>query len=254
VAAKVLSGGSLQVFASGLASGAVVSAGGVATIAHGGATRATSVSSGGMEKVGGATTGTVVLSGGQEVVLSGGVASASVVSNGGVETVSSGGALAGGLKIAGGEAIISGTVAAGQTVTFTTSGDLELDNLAGFGAKISGLTTSTQKIDLGGFTFSAGETVTWTQAGTSGTLKVTDGAKTASLTLIGTYTTANFHLSNDGHGGTFVVDPPVTPATAPFVQAIAGFRGEDASPFAGVHSGGAATVAAQIVAVATSGR
>jgi len=44
---------------------------------------------------------------------------------------------------------------------------------------------------------------------TSGTLKVTDGIHTANIELLGQYSTANFHLSADGHGGTIVTDPKV---------------------------------------------
>ena len=73
---------------------------------------------------------------------------------------------------------------------------LELDNLPGFAAKISGMSKATQQVDLGGFTFTVSESVTWAQAGTSGTLTVTDGAKVAHLTLIGTYATADFMLSH----------------------------------------------------------
>ena len=60
--------------------------------------------------------------------------------------------------------------------------------------------------DLGGFAFSAGETRSFTEAGslTSGTLTVVDGGQTANLTLLGNYVTSNFVLSNDWHGGTFV--------------------------------------------------
>jgi hypothetical protein len=100
-------------------------------------------------------------------------------------------------------------MAAGQIVDFLgTAGVLALDNLAGFHAKISGLGTPNEKIDLGGFAFSAGETAAWTQSGTSGTLTVSDGVKTAKLTLIGTYADGSFNLADDGHGGTFVTDPP----------------------------------------------
>jgi len=116
-------------------------------------------------------------------------------------------------------------MAAGQTVSLTGSGGkLALDNMAGFHAKISGLTHAAQLIDLSGFTFSDGPTVAWTQAGTSGTLTVTDGAKVAKLTLIGTYATSDFHLADDTHGGTFVND--TQPAAARFAQAAAGVSGD----------------------------
>jgi len=112
-----------------------------------------------------------------------------------------------GLRISGGTAVISGSVASGQTMTFVGSGgDLALYNLSGFAAVISGFSTGDQ-IDLGGFAFSSnGETRTFTEAAnkTSGTLTVVDGGKTASLTLAGSYVTSAFMLTNDGAGGTFV--------------------------------------------------
>jgi len=125
--------------------------------------------------------------------------------------VSAGAAVAGGLTLNGGEAVISGTVGAGQTISFTASGgDLVIDSVSTFSASIGGMTDASDKIDLGGFTYGAGETVSWTEAAgnTSGTLTVTDGAKTASLTLLGSYVTSDFSLSDDGIGGTHVVDPP----------------------------------------------
>jgi hypothetical protein len=133
---------------------------------------------------------------------------------------------------------------------------LELDNLPGFHAKISGMKSATQQVDLGGFAFSSsGESVAWIQSGTSGTLTVSDGAKVAHLTLIGTYTSGSFKLTSDGHGGTFVADPPShTAPAAAFVQAIAGLPG-DRSGFVGVHAGGTAAISAPaFAAAATSGR
>jgi hypothetical protein len=165
-------------------------------------------------------------------VASGGVTSAASLWAGGSLVVSAGGAVSAGLTLHGGKAVISGTMAAGQSARFagSTAAVLELANLAGFHAAISGLTTSNQKIDLDGFADSStGETVAWSQTGTSGTLTIKDGAKTASLTLIGTYTSSSFNLADDGHGGTFVSDPPVLPAAVQqFAQAAA------------VHGGGSA--------------
>ena len=95
-------------------------------------------------------------------------------------------------------------------------GGKKLDNLADFHAAISGLNVSTQKVDLGGFKYSTSETVAWAQSGTSWTLTVKDGAKTATLKLIGSYVGSDFHLSNDGHGDTTVADPPAaSPTTDP---------------------------------------
>ncbi|HZZ88111.1 MAG TPA: hypothetical protein VFE13_07220, partial [Caulobacteraceae bacterium] len=208
---RVSSGGVLRVSSGGAASGAVVRLGGIETVAAGGTATATHLF--GKEFVFGRTSHTSVGSGGREFVAAGGAAVGAVVSKGGTLLVSAGGAVSGGLTLSGGNAVISGTMAAGQAVKFAGSGVLELDNLPGFAAKISGLSAPAEKIDLGGFAFGAGETRTWTQSGGSGTLVVRDGGKTATLTLIGAYATSDFHLANDGHGGTYVADHGPAPAT-----------------------------------------
>jgi autotransporter passenger strand-loop-strand repeat protein len=217
------------------------------------------VASAGTLKVssGGTASATTVLSGGNETVFSGGRVLRTVLS-GGTLTVSSGATILGGLTLHGGRAVISGTMAAGQTATFVgVSGVLELDNLAGFKAKISGLSDPSDKIDLGGFTFSAGESVTWVQSGTSGTLGVTDGAKHATLTLIGSYTASSFHLTSDGHGGTFVADPPaaIAGATTRFAQALASLSTPTAANTVPVSASGASSFAETLHATSSaSGR
>ena len=72
--------------------------------------------------------------------------------------------------------------------------------------------------EIGGFTYSSGESVSWAQSGTSGTLTVSDGARTASLTLDGTpvYSTpvpvnANWsvlrlELTNSGKDGAHILE------------------------------------------------
>ena len=197
-------------------------------------------------------------SGGTAVVSSAGTIVAAQVFAGGTLMVSSGGNVSGGLVMHNGQVTIDGTMAAGQTVSFAGAGGvLRLDNLAGFHAKISGLSVAAEKIDLGGFAFSSGETVTWTQSGTSGTLTVHDGAKTAALTLIGTYASSSFNLHADGHGGTFVSDAPAAMAAARFGQAVAGFQAiqAPAGPDVAVHGGGRALLGVSLALVtATSGR
>jgi autotransporter passenger strand-loop-strand repeat protein len=226
----------------------------------GGTAFGTVISAGGHEQVakGGATSGSVVGSGGREVVSSGGQAARTIIS-GGELYVSSGGQIALGLTIDGGLANIAGTMSAGQTVRFTgSSGVLSLHNLGGFHAKISGLHLSGQEVDLAGFAFSTGETATWTQAGTSGTLTVHDGAKTANLVLIGAYATSDFHLAQDGHGGTFVTDPKAasqTIAATRFAEAAAGLQGGRLTGGVANPQGNAPmTGAAPLAAVATTSR
>ena len=121
------------------------------------------------------------------------------------------------------------------------------------------MSRATQRLDLGGFAFSSGESVTWTQSGTSGTLTVSDGAKVAQLTLIGTYATGDFQLSTDGHGGTFVDDPPAhhaAPAAANFAQTVAGLT-SDGAGFATIHTRRGSAVmngAMPLLTATTSGR
>jgi autotransporter passenger strand-loop-strand repeat protein len=204
----------------------VVSSGGVEFVSSGGTTSNSVLLRAGFELVssGGVASGTVISSGGREYVYSGGIDRHSIINSGGLSfimsagtvsggklisggslVVSSGGIVQAGLTISGGTATISGTVGAGQTITFAGSGDLALYNLPAFNATISGFSTG-DMFDLGGFTYSASETRSFIEAAshTSGTLTVTDGGQSANLTLLGSYATSNFVLSNDLHGGTFV--------------------------------------------------
>jgi autotransporter passenger strand-loop-strand repeat protein len=206
----------------------VVSSGGTATVLNGGTTRSTRLTGVGaalLVSSGGVASGTTISSGGVEHVSGGGTDRLSIISSGGAEfiqsagivsgttlisgarlSVSSGGLIQAGLSISGGTAVISGTMAAGQKVGFGgTGGDLALYNLGAFAAQISGFATG-DEFDLGGFAYGAGETRGFTEAAshTSGTLKVVDGARSASLTLLGSYVSGDFALSTDGAGGTFV--------------------------------------------------
>jgi hypothetical protein len=164
---------------------------------------------------------------------------------GGALVVSAGGAMAGGATISGGTVTLSGAAGSGQTITFVGSGgELVLDNLPAFAAQIAGLVNASQKLDLAGFAYSSGETRAWSEAAsnTSGTLTVTDGGQTAQLTLLGVYTTSNFILSDDGAGGTIVVDPPLPPPStgvAGFAQAMAVIGGGSNAPAAGAFQGSA---------------
>jgi hypothetical protein len=63
--------------------------------------------------------------------------------------------------------------------------------------------------DLADFNFATIGNPTFTGTSTGGVLTVTDGSHTANIALLGNYLASTFTVSNDGHGGTFVVDPPV---------------------------------------------
>ena len=93
------------------------------------------------------------------------------------------------------------------------SGVLKIDNAQNFGsgARIAGLATAAQQIDLVDINFGAA-TLGYVNSGLSGTLTVSDGVHAATLTLIGSYLPGNFKIANDGAGGTTVTDPPVSSA------------------------------------------
>ena len=94
------------------------------------------------------------------------------------------------------------------------SGQLTLADSQVFSGLVAGFSSTTTKMDLQDITYVSGATtVSWTQAVSgsngSGTLTVSGGGHVANITLIGQYATGNFVLSNDGAGGTLVVDPPI---------------------------------------------
>jgi hypothetical protein len=44
---------------------------------------------------------------------------------------------------------------------------------------------------------------------------VTDGSHSAKIALLGNYLASTFTTSSDGHGGTNVIDPPLSASTHP---------------------------------------
>jgi hypothetical protein len=126
-----------------------------------------------------------------------------------METVSSGG-IASGTTIAGGTLEITRGGSTGGTVTFAAnSGTLQLDSTT-FSGTVAGMTAQ-DTIDLRHFSFAATH-VTSSITATSTTLAVTDGANIAHIILLGNYIGSTFPLSNDGFGGTSIVDPHVSAA------------------------------------------
>ena len=161
-------------------------------------------------------TSAVWLTSGQEIVSSGGVASRTLILDGGVEQVESGGTEVGTTLQGGTLEILSGGTAglAGSSTTFFWGGGLlKLDDAPAFSAAISGFGVSGGSIDLVNIAVS-GASLAYSGTALSGVLTVSDGAHVATLALLGDYTAANFHLADDGHGGTMVTDPPVSSGTA----------------------------------------
>ena len=138
----------------------------------------------------------------------------------------------GSLDIQGGTANFRSTFS--QDVTFGgASGVLELAKSQAYTGQITGFSlTGATELDLGDIHFAAGTTTaTFVDggSGTGGILTVTDGTHTAHIALVGDYTASTFEFSADGHGGTFVADPPkaaassVKPANVlPMINAMAG--------------------------------
>ena len=226
--ASVNNGGTVTVENGGIASGTTVSSGGLAYVGSGGVASGsvlgshgrqidlvggvasgTTVSSGGVEVVRGTAGGTIVDAGGNAYVY--GTASLATVNSGGNVTVESGGVASGGTISGGRVEVASGGSIGGAPITFAGGGTLQLDASTGFTGAIAGFAVP-DRLDLRDIGYGSGITTTrnFTEAisNTSGTLTVSDGTHTASLTLLGQYTTSQFNLAGDLHGGTLVTDPP----------------------------------------------
>jgi autotransporter passenger strand-loop-strand repeat protein len=218
---QIGSGYLLNVSSGQTATGIVVLSGGSEVVSAGGVESGTAISSGGSETVssGGTARSTVVSSGGSATVLGGGIVSAATIISGGTEFISSGGTVSGATLSGGTLEIASGGTATGSTIGFSAAGGtLILDDsqhftsavgvISGFGVPGS--------LDLSDISYDASNTLGFVEAigNTSGTLTVSDGTHTATLTLLGQYVAANFTMQSDGHGGTLITDPPVDVSSA----------------------------------------
>ena len=74
-----------------------------------------------------------------------------------------------------------------------------------FTGSISGLNADDQ-LDLRDILSGAGTTATYTanEAGTGGTLSVSDGVHTANIALLGQYAPSDFEVAADATGGTLI--------------------------------------------------
>ncbi len=114
---------------------------------------------------------------------------------------------------AGAELELFGAYSATATFASTVAGSLKLDSSTQFHGTIAGFGRQ-DEIDLSDIVFASSPTLGFTEnnAGTAGTLTVSDGTHTANLTLLGNYMAASFAKASDGHGGTLVLDPPLSSA------------------------------------------
>jgi Ca2+-binding RTX toxin-like protein len=84
---------------------------------------------------------------------------------------------------------------AGQDTFQDTAAGLNGDTITNFGTSDVIDVTNMLPADL---------TMLWTQNGSAGTLKLTEGGTTCVITLDGKFTQSSFTSSSDGHGGVFI--------------------------------------------------
>ncbi|WP_456780966.1 hypothetical protein [Bradyrhizobium sp. USDA 3315] len=152
-----------------------------------------------------------------EATGTGGLVFASAVANSGLIWANGGNVTAEGEVTGSGGALISGAgtiefgaaSAAGVTFDVTAAGHLILDDAFHFSGTVSGL-DGNDDIDLKGISFGANTAVSFAenQAGTGGTLTVSDGAHTANIVLLGQYDPAGFAEKADTTNGTVITYDP----------------------------------------------
>ena len=216
----------------------------------------------------------VINSGTLEATGSGGLIVNSDIANSGLIWAYGGNITINGVVTGSGNALISGAatlefaVASSVNVTFAGDnfGTLMLDNPIAYTGQIFGFTgTSPQNsdvIDLKGITFDADTSwVYYDNAGsnTGGTLTIFEtinGTTTAvdSITFAnGDYTTTDFNLTSDGHGGTLISDPPTSPTPDATVTSVVETTTPTATETAGSQTDvSAATVDGTMVARTTA--
>jgi autotransporter passenger strand-loop-strand repeat protein len=151
---------------------------------------------------------TIVNVGGTENVLSGAITSGTTVNSGGIENVYGTDQFSiinsGGMEfIYGATATVSAT---GGTVTLVGTGNNLITNQSDFGATINGFGSGGNVIDLASFKFSSGTQVAY--AADTDKLTLTQGNRSASMTVTGDYAARNFALNDDGSGGTAITYRP----------------------------------------------
>ncbi|MEH2704060.1 VCBS repeat-containing protein [Bradyrhizobium elkanii] len=152
-----------------------------------------------------------------EATGTGGLMLASAVANSGLIWANGGTVTAQGEVTGNGGALISGAgtiefgaaSAAGVIFDTTAAGHLILDDAFHFSGTVSGL-DGNDDIDIKGVSFGAGTTLSFTEneAGTGGTLTVSDGAHTANIVLLGQYDPNGFAEKADAANGTVITYDP----------------------------------------------
>ena len=130
-------------------------------------------------------------------------------------TVNVNGALTGGVTAISGAGWVVMGQASSENISFSSgsTGGLVLGR-ARYSGWISGFgSNTTQSIDLAKLKFAGAQLASYdpNSTDTAGILTVTNGKTTTALQFTGTYTLADFHIANDGAGGTLLTDPPAAP-------------------------------------------
>jgi autotransporter passenger strand-loop-strand repeat protein len=156
-----------------------------------GTAQSTRLTNGGFQDVLGVASGTTIGTGGFELIEARGVARRTTITGTGEMEVAAGGRA--------------------SLVAFTSSADgvLLLEDAVRFHGLVAGFGPN-DFLDLADIGFNGSVTVGFNEAvsGRNGTLTVTNGNRTASLTLIGQYLAGGFATENDGAGGTLVTYSP----------------------------------------------
>jgi autotransporter passenger strand-loop-strand repeat protein len=214
---STLNGGGEFVLDNAFVFGTTVNAGGVLTLTGSASSLPLSstasdvtINRGGTEVINSDAVDFNAIVGGTQFVESGGFAENADVVAGGIQSVLAGG-VAFNTLIDGGNVEFA-AAGSGSTVSFNSDngGVLILDNSQSFVGTIANFGSPpgvTEKIELRDIGV-GGHVVGFTQTGTSGTLTVADTAgHTANLTLLGTFSAAQFTASFAAGSGTVITDP-----------------------------------------------
>jgi hypothetical protein len=108
-------------------------------------------------------------------------------------------------------------IGSGSITFMGATGTLILDHASQFTGTIFGLSgngdpSSSDLLDLMDISFGSGTRVLYSGDSSGGVLTISDAQNhSAHITLVGDYTHSTFNLSDDGNGGTMVIDPPDGP-------------------------------------------
>ncbi|HWE76697.1 MAG TPA: AIDA repeat-containing protein [Stellaceae bacterium] len=213
-------GGLLYTLSGGIITDSIAG-GGLIDVDSGAVAFGTVLSSGGSANDSGIDIGTVVESGGAEYIYSGGIASALTVDEGGSAVVSGGATLESGTINGGTLEITSGASVSGPLGFASGGGTLQIDSTGTFGAMVGGFSSGaildaeqgettipgTTAIDFTAIAWGSNTSFSFSEASNnlSGTLTVSDGTNSASLTLLGQYMAAAFGGPiKDAVGGTLI--------------------------------------------------